>query len=127
MSQFGQLPLSYTLAAGADLTSSQYAPATMDSAGDAIGANLTTDFPCGVVQNKPRSAEHATLTVLGFSKARAGAGVTRAQYVAVQSTFFINAVSGGLAIGKAWETVASGGIFVCQLIQQPHTLTTSLY
>jgi hypothetical protein len=98
---------------------------TMDSNGKAVVANEVTDFNAGVLQNKPINAAHATLTVLGFTKARAGAGVTRGYYVTAKSAWLINAVSGGLAVGKAWETVASGGIFVCQLIQDAHTLTTS--
>jgi hypothetical protein len=111
--------------AGADLSLAQYAPVTLDADLKVALANLTSDFFGGILQNKPKTDEGATVAVEGMSKARAGGAVTGGRFVKVQSAWFIAATSGDRAHGKAWSTVVSGGIFTCQILDSQLTLTAS--
>ena len=122
----GQIPVRESAVAGANLEDIQFSPLTLDSTGQLVLANLTTEVFFGVLTNKPRSGEHASSALTGLSKAIAGATITLGTYVAVQSATFISAVSGGLGVGKAWNGVASGGIFTVVLMDAPHLLATSL-
>lgn len=65
----------------------------------------------GILQNKPKSGEFATLYYLGESEYRAGAAVVKGARLAVAASGWISTVaSGGFSVGRALAAVASGGV-----------------
>ena len=94
--------------AGADLSgsASQYKAVSVSGV---IAANNTASL--GILQNKPRSGEDATVGIAGRSRYVAGAAVTLGDRLMVTTSGFIieaNTVSFG--IGTALGAVSSGGI-----------------
>lgn len=121
----GPCPLPYTLVAAADLSTYQFAPILVDANGKVNVCNNGSDF-AGILENKPKLAEHATVEFGPcVNKGRAGAAITAGNYLTVQSggwfiagqkaTFntsvWANAGSKTAVVGQALETVASGAIF----------------
>lgn len=70
--------LDWTFVAGADLSAAanQYKFVEQDSAGLVTVCNAATDKPVGILQNKPKSGEAATVRVTGISKVQADAALT---------------------------------------------------
>lgn len=97
-----------TLAAGADLSGSQYKAIAV--AGTIAG---TSEAAIGLLQNKPgASGRHATVGYSGHMKAYAGAAITAGAPLQVNSTgFIIAATSLGNSIGKALAAASSGDVF----------------
>jgi len=124
----GQIPLTYSLVAGEDLSLHQYKLMQRTAAGRATRMQAMTNFFAGILDNKPKNLEHATLSLVGITKGIVGGAVTAGQYLATGATsgFLFVAVSGSTALGRAWETVGSGGIATVQLFGGAyHTMTTS--
>lgn len=128
MAVMGPCPLPYTLVAAADLSTYQWAPIKVDASGKANVAHDPGDF-AGVLENKPRSTEHATVQFGPcVTKGRAGLAITAGNYVTVQSggwfipgnkaifsvSSWVNANSKTGVVGQALETVASGANFTCR-------------
>jgi hypothetical protein len=66
----------------------------------------------GVLQNKPKSGEHATVRVFGRSRIKAGGTITAGGAFTVTANATATAVaSGQYILGIAITGVASGGIF----------------
>src|SRR3954466_13157875 len=72
-----------TRRAGADLsaTSAQYKFVKLNSSGDVILCAATTDIPIGVLQNKPKQNQAATVAIGGVTKCQAGATIAAAALV----------------------------------------------
>lgn len=65
----------------------------------------------GILQNKPKNGEDATLSYFGRSRFRAGAAVTKGDRITVVASGWVTGVnSNQVAIGTALQTVTSGGI-----------------
>ena len=64
------------LVASADLSSSQYRFVKLSGAGTVTVCSAVTDKPIGVLQNKPKSGQPATICVIGVSKLVTGIAVT---------------------------------------------------
>jgi len=98
---------SIPVAAGADLSASQYKAVTMAGV---IAANGNT--AAGILQNKPAATgRDATVGYLGRSRYYAGAAVAAgAQLMVTTSGWLITATSGYAVVGKARAAVSSGGI-----------------
>ncbi len=131
MAERGDLPVTWSLVAAEDLSSYQYRAMILDSSGEAApGATPLTEAYLGALQNKPKNAEHATVALMGITKAQAGEAVTlgdpitytssgfymvgqRLIPMAIGSGFimFSNLGCGTALIGTALSTVTSGGIF----------------
>ena len=60
--------LSWTFIAGEDLSSSQFRFVTLEDDGMIDVADAAADIPIGILQNKPKSGQAATVMVLGVSK-----------------------------------------------------------
>lgn len=128
----GPEPLPYTLVAGEDLSAKQFAPIAINAAGKAILSNGAGTVFIGVLENKPKADEHATVQ-LGpcVTKVRVGLAVTAGNYLTIQSggwfvpgqaatfntSLWANAGSKTSIAGVAFETVASGGIATAKLFQ----------
>lgn len=138
----GPCPLPYTLVAGADLSAWQFAAIALDSNGKAVLANISADTFIGVLENKPKLGEHATVEFGPcVTKVKAGLAVTAGNYLTVQSGFFIpgnkllytTGASGTLAnvgsktnlAGIALETVGSGATFTAKLFEKFTTVVSA--
>lgn len=76
--------------------------------------------PVGVLQNKPKSGEAATVAYLGLSKVRGGGTVTAGAFIAHNSSgMVVNAVSGDVVCGRALETAATANEIVTALLFPP--------
>lgn len=98
-----------TIAAGADMSAANFqflAIALDDGLVAAAGGEAG-----GILQNRPKSGEHATLFYSGESEYRAGAAVVKgARLAPANSGWIITVASGGFSVGRALAAVASGGI-----------------
>jgi len=121
----GDIPVTWSRPAGVDLRTFQFAPLTLNSELAYIVSSAATDFPAGILINKPNSGESGASVIEGMVEARAGGAVVGGRYVTITNGWFTAAVSGGRAVGKSFSTVASGGVFTCKLMDAPVTLTTS--
>lgn len=97
-----------SLEAAADLSSSQFLGAVVNSSGDAAVAGIGVPI-IGVIQNKPAAAGRATeLMVTGTTKMFSGAAVTAGDDVAVDAAGkAVDAASGNHVLGLALTTVAN--------------------
>lgn len=92
--------------AGQDLTADQYHAVGV---GGTIVATAT--LALGILQNKPRNGEDATVGVSGRSRYRAGAAVSVGDRLTVTTSGWFTACgSNELGIGTALGAVGSGGI-----------------
>jgi len=91
--------------AGADLSGKQYM--AIEVAGTVAGSEVAA---FGVLQNKPKSGEDASLCYQGRTKVKAGGALTVGAQLGVNSTGYFVAVSSGPSVGRAINAVASGGI-----------------
>lgn len=102
MSYLNSIPVN----AGEDLSGAQYKAIEID--GTVAATNAVAR---GLLQNKPRSGEDATLGVSGRSRYVAGAAVANgANLMATTSGYLITVTSGNIACGFALGAVSSGGI-----------------
>ena len=98
---------SIPVVAGADLSTDQQFHALI--IGGTIAPSGLTAF--GILQNKPKSGEDATLAYAGRSRYRAGAAVAvGAKLMVTGSGWLITATSGSAFQGHALGAVSSGGI-----------------
>lgn len=114
--EFGAQETWPAVTAAVDLSGYQYrvvrfsAAQACNVASHALSA-AATELPCGILQNKPKSGEAATIAFAGASKAVAGATVTaRALLTTNGSGKVIDAVSGSIVIGRAQEAGATDEI-----------------
>ena len=99
---------STTIVAGEDLSAAPQFIAVNLTDGKAAAAGPNAG---GILQNRPKSGEHATAYYSGESEFRAGGTVTKGARLSVTASGYLTvSVSGGLMVGKALAAVASGGI-----------------
>lgn len=98
--------------ANADLDTFQYT-ILVNSTGVRVNRNFTAGtLSAGVLQNKPKSGEHATVAVRGRSRCFAGGTITAgAQITNNLSGTAVVVASGDYAIGTSRSAVASGSLF----------------
>jgi hypothetical protein len=101
-----------TIQAAEDLDTLQYHAIALD---DAKLANNGAEAS-GILQNKPKSGDHASIAYVGESRYAAGLAVTKGDKLTVTTSgWLIPATSGSTVVGKAVDTVTSGsygnGIF----------------
>lgn len=106
--------LSFSLPAGADLSSNQYYPVEADSASDGQGqAELVAasgdDF-IGILQNAPESGEAASIMGSGISKALVNEAVLVGQRLMATPSGLGVATSGNFAGAIALEDGAAGDV-----------------
>ena len=100
-----------TFVANADLSAKQFY-LVVNSTGNLLGVAGAGAVVAGVLQDKPQSGEHGTVTILGRSRVRAGDTITAGGLFTSDATGTAVAVtSGTYAAGLALTGVASGGIF----------------
>ena len=96
-----------TIQALEDLSTHQYHAIALD---DGKVANNGVEAG-GILLNKPKNNEHATLAWFGELKFRAGAAVTAGTRMQVTTSgYFITAASGYYNVGRAKAAVTSGSI-----------------
>ena len=116
--------------AAADLSGAQYhimrhsAAETVNIASDAAAA--FSAGPIGVLLNKPKSGEHATVAYLGVAKVVTGAAVTAGLMLTTNgSGRAINAVTGSqqIVIGRALTATSNDGEIADVLLFPAQRLT----
>ena len=113
------------LTAATSLNNHQYGVVRLSAAGkvNICSETLTTtaaNGPLGVLQNKPYVNEAATVAYFGLSKAIGGGTVTAGSPISADSSgHVVNAVSGGVVIGRALETATTAGEIVTTLLMPP--------
>lgn len=96
-----------TVVAGADLDTMQYK--VVGLAGTIAASSSAAG---GILLNKPKSGEHATVGYHGRLKGYAGAAISLgAALMVTTSGFLITCTSGNGVVGKALEAANSGDIF----------------
>lgn len=102
----------FTLVAGADLSSSQYKFVKLNASGQAVAIAATTDMPVGVLQNTPKSGEAASIMGMGITKLQGD--VDLAKGAAIQTSADGQAAAsatGGFMVGQVLEdNSAAGGL-----------------
>jgi Uncharacterized conserved protein (DUF2190) len=94
------------VSAGADLSAAQYK--VIDVAGTISAANSAA---LGVLQNKPKSGEDASVAVLGHMKAYAGGTITKgARLKVTTSGWLVVVASGDGTCGKSLQAANSGSL-----------------
>ena len=106
-----------SMVANEDLSTAQYKLVNVDG-DNGVKLRVAAGAPgVGVLDNKPKSGEHATVVVMGLTRAFAGGTVTAGQFVtSTASGTFTNATSGNYIMGKSITGCASGSTF--QLLVQ---------
>lgn len=97
------------LVAGADLNTGGGTGAQFKAV--AVGGTIaaTSALAFGLLQNKPKSGEDASVGYRGHMKGVAGASITAAARLMVTTSgYLITATSGHVPVGKAIATAASG-------------------
>ncbi len=106
-----------SMVANEDLSTAQYKIVNVDGDNGVKLRVAAGAGSLGVLDNKPKSGEHATVVVMGLTRAFAGATVTAGQFVtSTASGTFTNATSGQYIMGKSITGCASGSTF--QLLLQ---------
>ena len=103
--------LRISLAAGADLSSGCQFKAL--AVGGTIAAANTAAV--GILQNKPKSGEHATVAYLGHMKAYVGAAATAGARLKVTTSGWLTTVASGDGSCAKAVTAASSGM-LCEVI-----------
>ena len=102
MSYLDSIPVN----AGEDISGAQYKAVEIDGT-----VAATPAVAVGLLQNKPKSGEDATLGYQGRSRYWAGAAVAAgAQLMVTTSGYLITVTSGSATCGRALGAVSSGGI-----------------
>ena len=110
-----------TVPAGADLSAHQYGAVRGAGANACNIASFATDSDIlGVLQNKPKSGEAATVAYAGISKVLAGAAITVWNAVTVNgSGRAITVTSGSMCMGQAIEAAGADGDIISVLLAKP--------
>lgn len=98
--------ISYTIVAGADLSAAQYKAVNISGV---LATSATNGI--GILQNKPQANEHATITIVGVTKALGAAALTAGSFVGYSGTtsgFLATVTSGGIACGRVLVACTSG-------------------
>lgn len=118
---FEQPGFSYTLVAGVDLSASQFKAVITNATGQAR-LPAAGGIIAGVVQNKPKSGEAATVVASGISFMVAAAAIPfidGGTPVKVDATGAIVAQGGtGIAVGIALEAASGAGVIIAVLLSR---------
>jgi hypothetical protein len=120
MAEFGRLE-TLTLEADADLSDKQYHFVRYVATNKCNQASLDTDSGLiGVLQNKPKSGEFATIGYLGLGKVVAGAAITAGVILTTNSSGrAVTVTSGDMAGGRALEAAGADGDIITALLFPP--------
>lgn len=115
---FSNLPKTESFVASGDLSGLQFHIVQIVGAHIVDAALVRVGY--GILQNKPRAGEHATVAVAGASKCNAGAAVSVGDLITSAGSGFGSAVASGVAgdkqvIGRALTAAASGSVFTLNI------------
>lgn len=121
MAEFGRQETLTGVQAAADLSGKQYhfvrlsAANQVNQASEAANSGLV-----GVLQNKPRSGEFATVAYAGLSKVVAGDAITVGDIITTNSSGrAVTVASGQMAAGRALEAAGANGDVITALLFPP--------
>lgn len=102
--------------AGDDLSGKQYHFVEERTEHTFHQASATTAITAGILQNKPKSGEHARVKFAGITKMYAGGTITANALITNNASAAAEVVTSGTILkGRACGAVASGGIFEAEL------------
>lgn len=126
-----------TFTASGDLSAMQHRFVDYVGAGDVIGHALA-EGGIGVLLNKPQDGEFATVALSGRVRVAAAVAVTAGDWIISAASGFGTPftlgystgsagdfVRGGVLMGRAMETVASGSVFALELAPQQTTVKSA--
>lgn len=105
--------------AAADLSASQFLGVKLTASRAVNLITASTDYPYGVLQNKPKSGDAADVVLVGICKAKAGALITAgAKLMFNTSAQVITWVSGAgnVIAGQAIEGASGTGVIITMLV-----------
>lgn len=111
--------------AAADLSGKQYTFVRMSAAGTVnlaseVAVSAANKVAFGVLQNKPKTNEAATVAVLGETKVLAGAAAAVDKLITYNSSGkAVEAASGDMVCGRFLEAANNDGDFVSAFLHQP--------
>lgn len=110
-----------TLAAGADLTTSQQLFVKLNGSGQAVPVTAATDVPVGVLLNNPASGFEALVAVSGQIKVIASAAIAIGATLGTDATGKAVTIVAGTdttkyQVGRALEAASASGVYVTALI-----------
>lgn len=123
--EFGNQTMWAGLSAAADLSAKQYvvmrfAAATTVNQCSEVLVTGALKGPIGVLQNKPKSGEAASVALMGLSKVFGGGTITAGAPISYNSSgCVIDAVSGDTVIGRGMETATTHGEIVTAMLFPP--------
>jgi hypothetical protein len=123
MAEYGSPELqTTTLEAAADLSACQWHIVRLSAARKCnIGSEAANSTGFGVLQNKPKLGDAATVGVFGHTKIVAGEALTAGVLFAVNGSGRAAAVaSGGWVMGRILETAAADGSVVSAMLGLPY-------
>lgn len=111
----------FTAKAAADLDTVQYHLMRLSAANTVnVASQSTNSGLCGVLQNKPKSGEHASVGYLGTARVMAGAAITAGKHITNNGSGRAVAVaSGGMSCGRALEAAGADGDIVDVILYPP--------
>jgi len=122
MAEFGAPDLqTLTLEAAGDLSLHQFTAMRISAANKCNVASLATNSAIvGVLQNKPKSGEYATVACFGKSKMLAGAAFSAGAVLTVNSSGRAIGVTSGnleIVVGQALDTAGADGDVITVLLR----------
>jgi len=120
MAEFG-LVATLSLQAAADLSAVQYHVVRHSALQSCnVASDNTNSAVFGVLQNKPKSTEFASVAYVGKTKAVAGAAIALPAIITHNSSGrVITVVSGSMAIGRALEAASADGDIITVVLGSP--------
>ena len=103
---------SITIKAGADLSAAtnQYKFVTLDANGNCILADALGEHVVGVLQNKPKQNQAATVAVDGVTKCQANAAIVAGANITTAATGrAVTAATGNQIVGQARSAAGAAG------------------
>lgn len=108
-----------------NLSDKQYRFVTLNSSGEAIAITGDTDYPTGILQNKPAAGEVAEIMLRGVSKYSADAGVNAGSLVGPSADgqgttrTLVKEQKNKYISGQALDTVSNAGEIGTILLRDP--------
>lgn len=127
-------PLKHTFVAGEDLTAAQYHFVTLKTDGTIELCDAATEYPIGVLQNKPDEGQEAEVVIVGITKLVAGEDLDPLDFVSTgadgrgeaavhgtDTTVYVN----GQVIATGSSADGTIATVVVSCINQPRAVTSA--
>jgi len=104
------------LEAASDLDTAQYTFVTLDRNGYKVAKSGSSDLPIGVLQNKPKAGQMASIAVCGITKLMVASGTAAGDPLTVDTRGYGTTASAGMYYAFALEDAADDGCVIPALL-----------